>query len=593
MADNLLTNNPTRPPASFILVNGYYKPRISMTTGTWYRFRSIWGGAIGGLNYSVNACDMKILAKDGVYLRDAPRTTSYVLMMPGNRVDVAVRCNQSGTFALISGIGGTLDSSGDVPRGIHNLDLLTLVVSGSSTAVDLPSLNASYPLYLTDLTGISLSDFPGRVNQVFHDFQGAPGSCTLNGLAFQGPDTPNYNVTIGNIQEWTLHGINNHPFHIHATQYQIQAVTHDYYKTGDWHDVLNTDGVNTNVVVRWQTDRYTGDYVIHCHLLVHEDLGCMGFALVQGTEGVRGPYAPGSITPSSSPSPSPSITASTTRTQSMSATSSKSASVSRSNSGSRSVSASPSVSRSFSSTISSSGSRTVSTAFSSSASPSGSPSPSHFVSVSISVSASATLSPTASPSLTGSVSASPSQTGSVSATPSQTRSVSASFSQTGSVSATPSQTRSVSASFSQTGSVSVSASFSKTGSISTSSSFSSSSSTSGSSSKTQSSSVSKSASASVSSSIFGSVSKSLTASRSGSSSVSSSSSKSSSQSTSRSNSASLSASVSASASGSRSASPSPSGFLHTCTLSSIPLRALSQVVPAAAFTFNSICTRTS
>ena len=38
-------------------------------------------------------CEMKLLAKDGIYLDDAPRDISTAILSPGNRADLAVRCN--------------------------------------------------------------------------------------------------------------------------------------------------------------------------------------------------------------------------------------------------------------------------------------------------------------------------------------------------------------------------------------------------------------------------------------------------------------------------------------------------------------------
>ena len=43
-----------------------------------------------------SACEMKLLAKDGIYLNDAPRNITMVLLSPGNRADVAVRCHSVG-----------------------------------------------------------------------------------------------------------------------------------------------------------------------------------------------------------------------------------------------------------------------------------------------------------------------------------------------------------------------------------------------------------------------------------------------------------------------------------------------------------------
>jgi hypothetical protein len=52
-----------------------------------------------------------------------------------------------------------------------------------------------------------------------------------------------------------------------------------FYKEGDWHDTLFLQMVaqGDNVTVRLNPGggRYTGYAVAHCHLLGHEDEGCM------------------------------------------------------------------------------------------------------------------------------------------------------------------------------------------------------------------------------------------------------------------------------------------------------------------------------
>ena len=50
---------------------------------------------------------------------------------------------------------------------------------------------------------------------------------------------------------------------------------------GDWLDTLQLptalgDG-ESEAVLRFQTDTFTGNEVMHCHYLNHEDLGCISF----------------------------------------------------------------------------------------------------------------------------------------------------------------------------------------------------------------------------------------------------------------------------------------------------------------------------
>jgi len=104
---------------------------------------------------------------------------------------------------------------------------------------------------------------------------------------------------------YPIGGILYHPIHIHVLQYQIQSLKcnstaaeneswvgpfpaqgcgdDNYFMTGDWQDsILFTGG---SAVVRMQFARFTGKYVIHCHILAHEDEGMMAYFNVTGEEG--------------------------------------------------------------------------------------------------------------------------------------------------------------------------------------------------------------------------------------------------------------------------------------------------------------------
>jgi len=79
------------------LVNGQMNPSLDLEGGHWYRFRLIYAS----IRYSLQvhwdpnsnaACEMKLLAKDGVYLHQAPRNISTVYLPSGGRADVAIRC---------------------------------------------------------------------------------------------------------------------------------------------------------------------------------------------------------------------------------------------------------------------------------------------------------------------------------------------------------------------------------------------------------------------------------------------------------------------------------------------------------------------
>lgn len=75
-----------------------FLPKVTMKLGKWYRWRMVMSSVLESVAFhpGSDACEMKLLAKDSIYLSDAPRDISMVILSPGNRADVAVRCNSLG-----------------------------------------------------------------------------------------------------------------------------------------------------------------------------------------------------------------------------------------------------------------------------------------------------------------------------------------------------------------------------------------------------------------------------------------------------------------------------------------------------------------
>ncbi|MEO1580219.1 MAG: multicopper oxidase domain-containing protein [Pseudomonadota bacterium] len=102
-------------------------------------------------------------------------------------------------------------------------------------------------------------------------------------------------LTLGNIEEWTLAAFTEgHPFHKHVNPVQIVSIVDpdtgiDVSKfdsgsvyaglSGQWKDTVflptNLFGAPYVVTIRTHFRRYIGTFVLHCHILDHEDFGMM------------------------------------------------------------------------------------------------------------------------------------------------------------------------------------------------------------------------------------------------------------------------------------------------------------------------------
>ena len=107
------------------------------------------------------------------------------------------------------------------------------------------------------------------------------------------PDGEPWKLKLGRADEWRLTsvGAQAHPFHIHVNPFYVVSETDNATglatPVGLWRDTLLINGTKT-YSVRTRYEDYIGDFVIHCHLLDHEDSGMM-----QGIRVVNSAYEVG------------------------------------------------------------------------------------------------------------------------------------------------------------------------------------------------------------------------------------------------------------------------------------------------------------
>ena len=80
------------------MVNSQIGAQMTIGSHTWHRLRFIYAAVEQTLELSLTdetngaACDLQLLAKDGVYLHNIPRAVTQVILFPGARADVAASC---------------------------------------------------------------------------------------------------------------------------------------------------------------------------------------------------------------------------------------------------------------------------------------------------------------------------------------------------------------------------------------------------------------------------------------------------------------------------------------------------------------------
>ena len=208
-------------------------------------------------------------------------------LAPGNRVEMLVQAPQTGgSFKITIGKGKTT--------------LFTVNVSGNavSNPITFPPPQSAFPSmpgFLTDIMGqvtvhreLHFKTTPGTGRAAITN---VPPSHTINGKKFENQHFQE-TVQLGATEEWTIYndGGPAHPFHIHVNPFQVIAI-----KTSAnaqeielprpwiwWDNIALPPGGYVRMLSRFLD--FSGAYVLHCHILGHEDRGMMEMVNVVSTE---------------------------------------------------------------------------------------------------------------------------------------------------------------------------------------------------------------------------------------------------------------------------------------------------------------------
>lgn len=85
---------------------------------------------------------------------------------------------------------------------------------------------------------------------------------------------------LGAVEEWTIrntHKHDDHMFHIHTNPFQVIEIGGQPQADRTWRDtvVVPRPAAGGSTVIRTRFLDYTGVFMMHCHMMNHEELGMM------------------------------------------------------------------------------------------------------------------------------------------------------------------------------------------------------------------------------------------------------------------------------------------------------------------------------
>ncbi|HSP79025.1 MAG TPA: multicopper oxidase domain-containing protein, partial [Myxococcaceae bacterium] len=254
-------------------INGQVEPTLHLRPGEVQRWRFIHAGTSQPIrpklvreSEPLTVVEQHLIALDGITTgRIEP--VQEVELHPGYRADVMIRAgDRPDRYLLVD----EEYEEGD-PRRV----LARLRVSGRRVDRELPTEEELAPLAplepIRDHEGAGRPEKEARFTVNFNVTPPAPPQFFLNGELFD-PNAPPLRVDLGKADQWVLSSGPElgHPFHIHVNPFQVMT---DDGKIV-WKDTLFIPP-GKEIRIRTRYERYIGRFVMHCHILDHEDLGMM------------------------------------------------------------------------------------------------------------------------------------------------------------------------------------------------------------------------------------------------------------------------------------------------------------------------------
>jgi FtsP/CotA-like multicopper oxidase with cupredoxin domain len=262
-------------------VNGQHVPTLTMRPGEVQRWRFVAANSHDVLPLSLRPGQlgtgrppsMHQIAWDGIPLKRVLEKEEVVLA-PGNRADVLVRAEDPGLYCVWKR-GFPQEKFQQLP---DPETIAWVRVEGEPVKMSIPpTLPARY-----SHPGIDASEITLPERKLVFSIEREPRlRFLINGREFD-PDRPDPVVTVDTVEQWRLENSSDamHPFHIHVNPFQVVESSDPGLDTGVFKDTVaippvQDDGRPGYVVIRSRFQRYIGRFVLHCHILGHEDAGMM------------------------------------------------------------------------------------------------------------------------------------------------------------------------------------------------------------------------------------------------------------------------------------------------------------------------------
>lgn len=246
-------------------VNGNVAGNLCMPVNEWQHWRVLLADRNAKTKtLSIGSgCEVALLARDGVWRTVAPLVlaSNSIDLTGASRADLAVRCTADAAIQVGNSTVANVFADPNLTA-----DLTVGPWDGGATG---GTWSAVRPTYLRDLR--NETNVENRSINM--------GARTINGSRWD-PDVPNFVIPTGAVQELTIKGATQHPYHQHVYHVQMNGAC-GAFEDGEYYDTV-AGSCTARFDLSGVSSVYDGRTVMHCHILSHEDQGAMGWMDIIG-----------------------------------------------------------------------------------------------------------------------------------------------------------------------------------------------------------------------------------------------------------------------------------------------------------------------
>lgn len=259
----LTTQDGSNPNAPVRLVNGMNTPTMYLRPGQTVRLQIVNASADDFFNLAIQGYSLHIISRDGNTL-DRVQSVGSEHMAPGQRIEILFTPTSYGTIPV---------KSLYLDQGFAKYTETTFM---NFRVQGFPMLPTQLPKTLLPYEDLRTAKIDNTRTLTFSE----GGTDTNPTFLLDGKevdmDRVDQVITLGTTEEWRLLNKSSemHPFHIHINPFQVISINGEPV---DLHGYRDTVGVPANgeVVIRTRYKDFDGKFVLHCHILFHEDHGMM------------------------------------------------------------------------------------------------------------------------------------------------------------------------------------------------------------------------------------------------------------------------------------------------------------------------------